>query len=127
MIIRANLNTIILYVRDVENLKRFYTETFGFTVIEEQEKVWVLLNAGQAQLGLHQIGEPYMAQLNLNLKNDNNIKLVFETDQDLNQIRAELINRQVSMREIKTFDGYSYWLCDGEDPEGNVFQLKQRK
>jgi len=31
------------------------------------------------------------------------------------------------MREIKTFDGYAYWLCDGQDPEGNVFQLKQSK
>jgi hypothetical protein len=31
------------------------------------------------------------------------------------------------MREIKTFDNYEYWLCDGEDPEGNVFQLKRKK
>jgi hypothetical protein len=31
------------------------------------------------------------------------------------------------MKEIKTFDNYDYWLCDGEDLEGNVFQLKQRK
>ena len=31
------------------------------------------------------------------------------------------------MREIKTFENYDYWLCDGEDLEGNVFQLKQRK
>jgi hypothetical protein len=22
---------------------------------------------------------------------------------------------------------YDYWLCDGEDPEENVFQLKQKK
>jgi hypothetical protein len=31
------------------------------------------------------------------------------------------------VKEITTFDNYDYWLCDGEDPEGNVFQLRQRK
>jgi hypothetical protein len=31
------------------------------------------------------------------------------------------------MQQIKTFENYDYWLCDGADPEGNIFQLKQRK
>jgi hypothetical protein len=31
------------------------------------------------------------------------------------------------MQEVTTFDGYDFWLCDGKDPEGNVFQIKQRK
>ena len=31
----------------------------------------------------------------------------------------------VSMLELKRYDGFAYLLCDGEDPEGNVFQLSQ--
>jgi catechol-2,3-dioxygenase len=127
MNIRASLDTIILYVRDVENLKHFYISVFGFSVLEEQEGVWVLLDAGQARIGLHRMGEPYLANLKPDHKNDNNVKLVFETDQDLNELRTALLGRHIPMREIKTFEGYSYWLCDGEDPESNMFQLKQRK
>ncbi len=58
---------------------------------------------------------------------DNNTKIVFEIGEDINKVREELLNQNVFMKEIKTFDNYDYWLCDGQDPEGNIFQLKQRK
>ena len=45
----------------------------------------------------------------------------------ISPLREQLLNQHVPMREIKTFDNYDYCLCDGEDPEGNVFQLKQKK
>jgi hypothetical protein len=29
------------------------------------------------------------------------------------------------MRDLKRFPGFPMLMCDGEDPEGNVFQLSQ--
>ena len=49
---KAKLSDVILYVRDVDNLKKFYAEHFGLQVIEE-DSVWALLDAGNSSLGLH--------------------------------------------------------------------------
>jgi len=127
MQIAAELNTIILYVQDVEKLKSFYMDIFNLTVVEEYESVWALLNAGNAMIGLHKIGDAYLNPDKKAFKFDNNTKVVFQINDDIGEVREYFISRNVAMREIKTFDSYDYWLCDGEDPEGNVFQLKQKK
>ncbi|GGF08960.1 hypothetical protein SAMN05443634_101166 [Chishuiella changwenlii] len=120
------LDTIIFYVRDVKKLQNFYVENFNLKTIEEDE-IWVLLNAGSINIGLHKIGDQYLEKVNLYQDFDNNTKIVFEIDLDIEAARNELISRKVEMREIKTFENYNYWLCDGIDPEGNVFQLKSKK
>ncbi|TCK56915.1 hypothetical protein C8C83_4953 [Flavobacterium sp. 90] len=122
----AKLDAIILYVKNIQLLKKFYVENFNLKVLEEDE-IWVLLNAGNVNIGFHKIGEKYMQQINPNHKFDNNTKIVFEIDDDLQMIRKEFIEKNIPMRELKTFDNYNFWLCDGIDPEGNVFQLKKRK
>ncbi|RKR05599.1 LOW QUALITY PROTEIN: hypothetical protein C8C82_5294 [Flavobacterium sp. 81] len=122
----AKLDAIILYVKNIQLLKKFYVENFNLKVLEEDE-IWVLLNAGNVNIGFHKIGEKYMQQINPNHKFDNNTKSFFEIDDDLQMIRKEFIEKNIPMRELKTFDNYNFWLCDGIDPEGNVFQLKKRK
>jgi catechol-2,3-dioxygenase len=124
---KVNLEGTILYVRDVLALKAFYTTVFPFTVMEEYHSQWVLLQAGQGRLGLHEIGQGYKAQAGTMPAAESNSKIVFVVEEDLVQLRARLLLQNVPMRDIKTFDNYDYLLCDGEDPEGNVFQLKQRK
>jgi len=124
---KLNLDTIIFYVKNVDTLKRFYMDTFHLEIIEEVQSQWVLLRAGNAKIGLHKIGEPYLDKIKDGYKFDNNTKIVFEIEEDINSIRTKLLNQDVLMREVKTFDNYAYWLCDGEDPEGNIFQLKQKK
>ncbi|WP_316741222.1 hypothetical protein [Pedobacter antarcticus] len=127
MQVKVNLDTIILYVQNVNTLKSFYTSIFSFSIVEEFQSVWVLLESGSCKIGLHQIGEKYLNKSKPAFKFDNNTKIVFEINQDINEIRSYLLSQHVQMREIKTFDDYNYWLCDGEDPEGNMFQLKQAK
>jgi catechol-2,3-dioxygenase len=122
-----NLDTIILYVQNVEKLKSFYIDIFKLEVIEEYESLWVLLKAGNAKIGLHQIGDQYIDKSKGTFKFDSNCKIVFEIDDDIDKVRQQLLNQKVLMREIKTFENYCYLLCDGKDPEGNVFQLKQKK
>lgn len=123
----VNLNCIILYVQDVERLKMFYQNIFHLDVIEEYPLQWVLLKAGDCTLGLHKIGEQYMDDNTGVFKFDNNSKIVFEIQENISEVRSHLLAQHVAMQEIKTFENYAYWLCDGEDPEGNVFQLKQKK
>jgi hypothetical protein len=58
---------------------------------------------------------------------ESNTKLVFEIEENIYVMRELLLQKNVKMREVKQFDGSDYLLCDGEDPEGNVFQLQQKK
>ncbi len=124
---KLNLDTIILFVQNVDKLKSFYTDVLQLTVVEEFKSEWVLLQAGNAKIGLHKIGDQYTDNSAGEFKFDNNTKIVFEIEEDIHHVREELLNKHVLMREIKTFDNYDFILCDGEDPEGNIFQLKQKK
>lgn len=122
----VKLDTIIFYVKNIQILKNFYVENFNLKVVEEDD-IWVLLDAGNAGVGFHKIGEKYLEKINPDHQFDNNTKIVFEIDSDIESARNTLISKNIPMREIKTFDDYGFWLCDGIDPEGNVFQLKSRK
>lgn len=123
---KAKFSDVILYVQNVKNLRKFYVENFDFKVLEEDD-IWVLLNAGSVNIGFHKIGEKYLKSIDPNHQFDNNTKIVFEIDIDIETARKELISKGVSMREIKTFENYDFMLCDGTDSEGNIFQLKAKK
>lgn len=120
------IDSIILYVQNISLLKHFYIENFNLEVIEE-DSIWVLMNAGSVNIGLHKIGDQYLQKIKPGYQFDNNTKLVFEVDTDIESARNELLSRNVEMKAIKAFENYGFWLCDGTDPEGNVFQLKCRK
>ncbi|MEN4758939.1 hypothetical protein ABEG63_01245 [Chryseobacterium sp. C39-AII1] len=122
----AKLDTTLFYVKNVELIKNFYVEHFNFTILEEDSS-WALLNAGSSHIAFHKIGEKYLQKISKDHQLDNNTKLIFEIDIDILSARNELLSKNVRMREIKTFENYDFWLCDGLDPEGNVFQLKSRK
>mgnify|MGYP000884852556 CR=1 FL=1 len=122
-----NLDTIILYVKNLEKLKAFYAEVLELKIIEDDQEHWVLFSAGNASLGLHKIGEAYQDKIEDGYTFDNNTKIVFQISSDIHEYRETLMSKNVNMRQVKTFDNYDFWLCDGTDPEGNVFQIKQRK
>jgi catechol-2,3-dioxygenase len=112
-------------VQNVDRLKSFYVDLLNLEIVEESTSEWLLLKAGHCHIGLHKIGEQYSSEEAF--KFDNNTKLVFDVSEDLYAAREPLVQENTHMQEIKTFDGYPFFLCDGEDPEGNVFQLRQRK
>lgn len=124
---QTRLTGIILFVQDTEKLKAFYTGPLQLTVTEEISGEWVLLQAGQASVGLHKAGKGYVQEEPATGHNETNTKLVFEIQDDIYQVRESLLSQGVAMREVKSFDGYPFYTCDGTDPEGNVFQLQQRK
>jgi catechol-2,3-dioxygenase len=123
---KVKLETIIIFVQNVDKLKTFYVDILKLEVIEEAKSQWLLLKAGACSIGLHKIGEQYLGADQKEFKFDNNTKIVFEVDEDLHTIREQLIQKDVALKEIMNWDS-DYWLCDGEDPEGNIFQLRQKR
>ncbi len=122
----VSLNRIILYVQDVGRLVDFYQDAFGLLVVEEIKGEWAVLQAGPCELALHRVGKPYRVADPANWKVETNAKLVMTVNRELAGLRAELIGKGVEMGKIKSYAGLTGPLCDGRDPEGNVFQLAQQ-
>ncbi|VVE12839.1 VOC family protein [Pandoraea anhela] len=118
------VSRLILYVRDVERLKSFYQQYFALAVVEEIAGEWVVLNAGAIELALHLVRQPYRQQPP-SMHPRSNAKIVFSVTSGLTEMRERLLRDGVRMRDLKRFDGFPFLMCDGEDPEGNVFQLAQ--
>ena len=122
------LDSVIIFGQNIERLKKFYIDILKLSIIEEITSEWVLLDAGNCTIGLHRIGKEFRRENPpQQFKVNNNTKLVFMVQQDIFELRNSLLHQNVTIREIKTFDNYDFWICDGEDPEGNVFQFKQKK
>ncbi len=120
-----SISRIILYVHDTDLLKDFYQQHFHFHVIEEIPGEWVLMHAGGVQLALHLAGEAFRNTHSEELTNASNCKLVLTVNENLEKIRQRMVGAGVFMKPIKSYEGFPYDLCDGKDPEGNVFQLMQ--
>jgi len=118
---QLRFTSIILFVHNTDLLKQFYTTHFSFTVAEETKGEWVLLSNGVFTMGLHKAG---VAHLSSTTDANNNCKLVFETTEDLAKLHQQLQQLQITVKPIQNWPGASYSLFDGEDPEGNVFQVR---
>lgn len=124
---KVGFNSIILFVRDVERLKHFNTEFLGLRLTEEINSEWVVLKAGACELALHRIAADYSPDNENPVQYHSNTKIVFDVDEDLFILHPKLANNDISIKPIRTWDNYPYWVCDGEDPDGNVFQLRMKK
>jgi len=122
---KVALNRVILYVQDVERLATFYQHAFGLRVVEDIKGEWSVLDAGPCQLALHLVGKAYRVEDPASWEGESNAKLVMMVDRPLPELRPELIAKGVPMGQIKSYPGLTGPLCDGHDPEGNVFQLAE--
>lgn len=117
------MSRLILYVHNVALLKAFYQTHFSLPVTEEIEDEWIVLKAGAVEIALHRVGEPHR---DLPARaNNSNAKIVFSVQSGLAELHEKLLSAGVPMRNLKRYDGFPQLMCDGEDPEGNVFQLSQ--
>jgi predicted enzyme related to lactoylglutathione lyase len=117
----TQLTGLILFVNEIDQLKKFYLDHFNGQLEEETPGSWVLLTFGPMSLGLHKIGEGFELY-----SAETNVKLIFDTSDKLSEKQLLFQNLGLETTEIKTFPGYPYALFDGKDPEGNVFQLRMR-
>ena len=116
------LGAVILFAKDLQRLAEFYNEALGLPVIDAPTAPgWLELDAGGVRLALHSIPPRLARQIEIThpprAREENPAKQVFEVD-ELDAMRRRLVHHGATMFEPK-----SSGICDGLDPEGNVFSL----
>lgn len=123
---KLEFGRIIIFGHRVEKLKSFYVDNFGLSVVEEIAGQWIVLNAGHVEIAIHKVGQGYGPEAGKEFRAESNTKLVFYIISNLESFRQRLVDRGVAMGDVKSFEGIHSLFCDGEDPEGNVFQIEQK-
>jgi len=118
MMTLMRLAQAILFANDLPRMKAFYGGLLGLATIEEAEG-YIRLDAGGCVLMLHALRAPPSETL----REDTFLKLAFQSD-DVAATRATLLAQGVRMKDLHRFGPVT--LCDGVDPEGNIFQITSR-
>ncbi|MEZ5666249.1 MAG: VOC family protein [Alphaproteobacteria bacterium] len=124
-IMAGTLYRIILFVQDVDRLVGFYGAGLGLTPSEHVPGEWAVLRSAGCELALHRAGEAWRGDAAAEAGENSNAKIVFAVAGPLQSHREALARLGACMGEIRHFAGHPGPLCDGQDPEGNVFQLLQ--
>lgn len=119
------LHSALLYVKDLQRMKRFYSEILGSTPTnQDSTDVWATFETGGAGFALHAI--PAEIAKNIEIKSPPTprdaepVKLVFEVkDVESERMRLESLGVQVLRRPWQKPGE----MCDAVDPEGNIFQI----
>jgi catechol 2,3-dioxygenase-like lactoylglutathione lyase family enzyme len=106
------IKRVILFVEDMPKLTTFYEEKLGLKVALRTPD-FVDFEAGACHLALHK-----------GTSRPGRTKICFYAA-DVSEARAELIARGIEMGKDPG-PGEGIKLCDGKDPEGNLFQLSNR-
>jgi predicted enzyme related to lactoylglutathione lyase len=117
----------VIYAKNMARLAKFYESVAGLEV-RETNKNYVRLESGSFQLVVLQAPKHIAEAIIISeppLRRENTpIKLVFFVERigDARE-RAVTLGGQLNTNEKEwMFDGHV--VCDGHDPEGNVFQLR---
>ena len=125
---RRGLIGAVLYAKDIRRLMEFYSSVVG---IEPQtiEKGYAVLGSSPSQFVIVRIPKRIADTIDIatppKLREDTPLKLVFAVA-DIGHAReraAELGGAMNAAEREWEFEGAK--VCDGHDPEGNVFQLRQ--
>jgi len=110
----GDLSEVIVHVDDMKRMTAFYRDVLGLRpdVVSEW---WTTFPTGRAMLALHGGGRI----------GTHNVRFNFDVA-DVDAVRTELATRGVELSEIREpIEGVR--VCDGTDPEGNVFTLEERR
>ena len=119
------LRSAILYVRDLERMKRFYCEMLGANSSNHGwTDVWATFETGSARFSLHAIPAEIAKRIEIESpptpREEEPVKLIFEVkDVESERARLESLGIQILRRPWQK-PGEA---CDAVDPEGNVFQI----
>ena len=123
------LARVIIFAKDMSKMAAFYGEILGLPRIETADDAadFVSFRAGAIELALHGIPDEYARNIEIAdppvARAGTPLKVAFGVT-DVAATRAALEARGASLDPVREFGGLH--LCDGIDPEGNVFQLSNR-
>jgi predicted enzyme related to lactoylglutathione lyase len=119
----------VLYAKDLQQLAAFYAAVAGLELAQTQDG-FAVLGRPPSQLVIVRIPQAIADAISITrppmVREDTPIKLVFAID-DIAHARARALDLGGAVNPAEhewQFDGAT--VCDGHDPEGNVFQLRQR-
>ena len=113
----------MIYVKDLEQMAAFYGDALGLPIITAtRTDTWVESDTGSATLALHAIPPHIAEQFTITTpphpREENPIKIIFGVkDLESEYTRLKTLGVDLKMRP--------WGACDGIDPEGNIFQLRQ--
>jgi catechol 2,3-dioxygenase-like lactoylglutathione lyase family enzyme len=120
------LGRVMLYAKDLKKMVTFYRDVLGFGIIPSRfdPEEFIVLDAGGAQLCLHQIPDVIARTIDISdppqPRSKVPVKIMFVIE-DVETMRERLLARGVPMGSLQSFLPLIY--CDGQDPEGNIFQI----
>ncbi len=120
---------VIIFAKDMAKMASFYGSVIGLPRVEtpDDSADFISFDAGALQLALHRIPEEYARGIEITdppmARKNAVIKVVFGAV-NVNQTRGELESRGATLGPVRQFGDLH--LCDGTDPEGNIFQLSNR-
>lgn len=118
------VSRIILFVDDIEKMSAFYGGVLGLSELPDGSEEYVCFSAGGCEICLHALPEQYRAESSeFPKREDTHSKFVFRSD-DVERDRQYLIQKGARMNEVVRYGDID--LCDGADPEGNIFQISSR-
>jgi len=116
------LGIAVVFAKDMQRMSEFYHEALGLPLVDApMAPGWLELDAGSVRLALHALAPRVARQIEITnpprAREESPIKLLFEVE-DLDEVRRRLVQYGATM-----FEPRSTGVCDGLDPEGNVFSL----
>ena len=118
----------VIFVKDVRKLAHFYQEVVGMTEVHG-DKDHVVLDEGSFQLVLHGIPKKIAASIDIkeppDLREDTPIKVCLPVESiAAARARAVFLGGKIAPK-TKEWTARGFVACDGYDPEGNVFQVRE--
>ncbi len=122
------LRQLILFAKDMPRMHAFYRDVIGLTPVDEIEPLeWVQFDCEGTFFALHAMSAEAAARVTIDdpprVRTDTPMKFAFHAD-DVDATARQLRERGAAMRDVRRFG--TVVLCDGVDPEGNLFQLSNR-
>ncbi|HEX7694407.1 MAG TPA: VOC family protein [Sphingomonas sp.] len=111
------MRRVIIFTHQFAAMRDFYRDMFGLEVVEEDEG-WADMAAGGCNIAIHAAGKGAAGGDGAGPH-----KIVFHAH-DVAAAREDLVARGAKMGPVKVFGDLH--LCDGDDPDGNRFQLSNR-
>ncbi|MEC8813751.1 MAG: glyoxalase/bleomycin resistance/dioxygenase family protein [Pseudomonadota bacterium] len=117
---------LFVYAVDATRVARFYQNVVGMEILHEREDL-IVLQSPDIQLLVHKIPAAIANGISIEvppIRRENTALKFFFTVQSLDSARnsAGEYNGEISN---ETWDGPGFIACNGIDPEGNVFQIRE--
>lgn len=118
----------VLFAKDLKRIAEFYRKLLSLSVLQAEQD-FVVLESEVFQLVIHAIPEHIVGSINIMnppiIRQETPVKLSFPVA-NIAKTRAiaSLLCGQVNPSQSE-WETNSTRICDGFDPEGNVFQLRQ--